>query len=153
MHHQTGAPDQAAQIWASLGSPYEAALAWADTDDEVSLRTALDELQRLGARPVAALVARRLREKGAVKLPRGPRPTTRRNSYGLTKREVEVLNLVASGLTNSEIAGNLVLSVRTVDHHVEAVLRKLGARTRAEARSAAVTLGLTTGTARSMGGP
>jgi DNA-binding CsgD family transcriptional regulator/tetratricopeptide (TPR) repeat protein len=153
IHHEAGAPDHAAQIWASLGSPYEAALAWADTDDEVSLRTALDELQRLEARPVAALVARRLREKGAVKLPRGPRPTTRRNSYGLTKREVEVLNLVASGLTNSEIAGNLVLSVRTVDHHVEAVLRKLGARTRAEARSAAVTLGLTTGTARSMGGP
>jgi DNA-binding NarL/FixJ family response regulator len=148
MHQQTGSPDQAAQIWASLGSPYEAALAWADTDDEVSLRTALDELQRLEARPVAALAARRLREKGAVKLPRGPRPTTRGNSYGLTKREVEVLSLMASGLTNSEIAGSLVLSVRTVDHHVEAVLRKLGVPTRAEARSEAVTLNLTTGTGR-----
>jgi DNA-binding CsgD family transcriptional regulator len=143
IHHLADAPDQAAQLWASMGSPYEAALAWADSDDEGCLRRALEELQRLEARPVVAIVARRLREKGALKLPRGPRLTTRQNSYGLTKREVEVLGLLASGLTNSEIAGHLVLSVRTVDHHVEAVFRKLGARTRAEARSAVATLGST----------
>ena len=44
-----------------------------------------------------------------------------------------MLELVAEGLQNREIAERLVLSSRTVDHHVSAVLRKLGARTRAEA--------------------
>lgn len=145
VHHLAGSPDQAAELWAAMGSPYEAALAWADSDDEESLRRALEELQRLEARPVVALVARRLREKGALNLPRGPRPTTRKNSSGLTAREVEVLGLLSKNLTNNEIAGQLIVSVRTVDHHVEAVLRKLGARTRAEARSAAATLGLCSG--------
>ena len=45
-----------------LGCPYEAALALADADEEEPLRQALEELQRLGARPAAAIVARRLRE-------------------------------------------------------------------------------------------
>ena len=62
-----------------LGCPYEAALALADADDDDALRRALDELQRLGARPAAAIVARRLRERGARGLPRGPRPATREN--------------------------------------------------------------------------
>ena len=48
----------------------------ADADDDGALRRALDELQRLGARPAAAIVARRLRERGARGLPRGPRPAT-----------------------------------------------------------------------------
>jgi DNA-binding NarL/FixJ family response regulator len=52
---------------------------------------------------------------------------------GLTDREVEVLELVAEGATNAEIAARLGLSVRTVDHHVSAILSKLGARSRREA--------------------
>ncbi len=51
----------------------------------------------------------------------------------MTAREQEVLELVAEGLQNREIADRLVLSSRTVDHQVSAVLRKLGARTRSEA--------------------
>jgi DNA-binding NarL/FixJ family response regulator len=53
-----------------------------------------------------------------------------------------VLALVAQGMRNAEIAHELVLSERTVDHHVAAILRKLGARTRAEASASAVRLGL-----------
>ena len=77
-------------------------------------------------------------------MPRGPRPGTAANPAGLTSRETEVLGLVAAGLSNTEIATRLVLSGRTVDNHVSAILRKLGARTRGEASAHAAQLGLAT---------
>jgi DNA-binding CsgD family transcriptional regulator/tetratricopeptide (TPR) repeat protein len=131
----------AAEQWAQLGCPYEAALALADADEEEPLRLALDELQLLEARPVAAIVARRLRELGVREIRRGPRPSTRTNAAGLTNRESQVLALVAEGLRNAEIAERLFLSQRTVDKHVSAILRKLGADNRVEAAKAAM-LGL-----------
>lgn len=124
---------RAAARWEELGCPYEAALALAEEADEESLRRALDWLQSLGARPAVARVARRLREQGARGLPRGPRPATVRNPAGLTPRELEVLSLVAEGLRNAEIASRLVLSERTVGHHVGAILRKLDVQTRMQA--------------------
>lgn len=133
---------RAAKRWAELDSPYDAALALAGTDSKDLQLQALDELRRLGARPAAAIVARRLRDQGVRGLPRGPRPSTRDNPVGLTAREVEVLALLAEGLRNSEIAERLFLSDRTVDHHVSAVLRKLSVRTRAQAGDEAVRLGL-----------
>ncbi len=133
---------EAAECWRKSGCAYEAALVLAEGDDVDLLRESADELVRLGARPAAARVARRLRERGERGLKRGPRQSTRSNPAGLTAREVEVLTLVAEGLTNSEIAGRLFLSERTVDHHVSAVLRKLSARTRAQAGAEAVRLGL-----------
>jgi DNA-binding CsgD family transcriptional regulator/tetratricopeptide (TPR) repeat protein len=138
----TGQWARAAELWTKLGCPYEAALALGDADDEEALRQALTELQRLEARPVAAIVARRLRERGARTLPRGPRPATRQNRSGLTARELEVLGLVVEGLPNRQIADRLVLSVRTVDHHVEAVFRKLGVRTRIAMKEKAIELEL-----------
>jgi DNA-binding NarL/FixJ family response regulator len=84
-----------------------------------------------------------LRELGARGLPRGPRQTTRENPAGLTRREVEVLGLVAEGLRDAQIAQLLVLSERTIAHHVRAILRKLGVRNRSQASAEAVRLGLT----------
>ena len=140
--HGAGDWSRAAELWIDLDSPYEAALALADSDDEETVRHALDELHLLGASVTAAVVARRLRERGARGLPRGPRPTTRKNPANLTARELEVLGLVAQGRRNAQIAERLVLSKRTVDHHVSAILRKLGVQTRGEASAEAAKLGL-----------
>jgi DNA-binding CsgD family transcriptional regulator/tetratricopeptide (TPR) repeat protein len=133
----------ATELWRNLGCPYEAALALADSRDADALRQALDELRALGARPAAAIVARSLREMGARGIPRGPRPRTRQNPAGLTARELEVLALLADGLRNAEIAQRLVVSRKTVDHHVSAILGKLEVRTRGAASVEAVRLGLT----------
>ena len=75
-------------------------------------------------------------------MPRGPRPSTRRNEARLTARELEVLRLLADGLRNAAIAERLFLSPRTVDHHVSAVLRKLNVQSRGEAVAEAGRLGL-----------
>jgi DNA-binding CsgD family transcriptional regulator len=136
----------AAAAWREAGCPYEAALALAESGDEAALRTALEELQQLGARPASAIVARRLRERGVRGVPRGQRPTTKANPANLTSRELEVLVLVAQGLRNAEVARRLVLSERTVAHHVSSILRKLGVRGRAEATAEAIRLGLRDGT-------
>jgi DNA-binding NarL/FixJ family response regulator len=64
------------------------------------------------------------------------------NPAGLTDRQMEVLMLLAEGLTNAEIADRLVVSVRTVDHHVSAVLQKLGVTSRQEAADRAEQLRL-----------
>jgi DNA-binding CsgD family transcriptional regulator/tetratricopeptide (TPR) repeat protein len=137
-----GDPARAAELWGELGCPYDAALALAGADDEELQRRALDELRRLGAQPAAAIVARRLRERGARGVPRGPRAQTRENPAGLTAREVEVLELVAHGLRNADIAQRLFLSEKTVGHHVSAILRKLDVQTRGEASAEAQRLGL-----------
>ena len=140
--HLTGDPAQAAARWTELGCPYEAALALADSADENDMRRALEGLRRLGAGPAADEVARRLRARGAGGIARGPRASTRGNAAGLTARELEVLALLSDGLRNAEIAARLVLSQRTVDHHVSAILRKLDAHSRGEAVAAARRLGL-----------
>jgi DNA-binding CsgD family transcriptional regulator len=132
----------AADAWHSRGCVYEAARALAESDEESELREALEVFEGLGARPAAAAVRRSLRDFGVHAVPRGPRPRTRANPAQLTARELEVLRLLEDGLRNADIAARLFLSRRTVDHHVSAILRKLGARTRGEAVALAARLGL-----------
>jgi DNA-binding CsgD family transcriptional regulator len=62
--------------------------------------------------------------------------------HDLTAREVDVLELVAAGLTNPQIAASLYISRKTAEHHVSNILGKLGVSSRAEAAAAAVRLGL-----------
>lgn len=132
----------AAAILRERGCRYAAALALADGQDPSALREALAELRELGAQPPAARVARRLRELGERAIPRGPRRSTRENAAGLTARELEILPLLAAGLRNAQIAQRLVVSSKTVDHHVSAILRKLDLTTRGQVGTAAARLGL-----------
>lgn len=132
----------AAARWRKQSCPYEAALALADTGEEERMRRALDEFQALGAQAAAGVVARRLRERGVRGLALGPRASTRSNPANLTARELEVLVLLGQNLANAEIADRLVLSRRTVEHHVSAILRKLSAQTRVQAAAESVRLGL-----------
>ena len=133
---------EAAAEWSRLGGPYETALALSQTGDEEALMRALEICRELGARPLTARVSRGLRELGANGVPRGPRPSTLENPARLTARELEVLGLLATGLRNLEIADRLVVSRRTVDHHVSAILRKLSSKTRGEAVAAASRIGI-----------
>jgi DNA-binding CsgD family transcriptional regulator/tetratricopeptide (TPR) repeat protein len=137
-----GEYERAAAAWTALGCPYEAAVALAGAGDEATLRRAFADLSALGATAAATAVGRRLRERGVLNVPRGPRPATRENPAQLTSRELEVLALVADGLRNADIAERLFLSPKTVAHHVSAILRKLGARSRGEAGALAGQLGL-----------
>ena len=99
-------------------------------------------LRELGAHAPAAIFARRLRQRGVRGIARGPRPSTRENPANLTARELEVLALLGDGLRNAQIALRLHLSVRTVDHHVSSILRKLDVPTRAQAGIEAARLGI-----------
>jgi DNA-binding CsgD family transcriptional regulator/tetratricopeptide (TPR) repeat protein len=127
----------AARIWEQAGDHYEQALELIGSGVVGPALEGLRILDGLGAHAPAALARRRLRELGATRVPRGPHAATRANPAGLTDRQLDVLELVEAGATNAEIAEQLVLSVRTVDHHVSAILARLGAASRREAAATA----------------
>jgi len=83
-----------------------------------------------------------MRGLGIRSIPVGPRAATRTDPLGLTRREREVLAMICAGQANAEIAARLFISAKTVDHHVSAVLAKLGVPTRTAAASQARRLGL-----------
>ena len=129
-----GDPVGAARAWTRLGCPYDAAMALAEAPGEEALREALGIVIGLGAQPAARIIRQRLRALGARSIPIGPHTATRERPFGLTRRECEVLDLICAEHTNAEIAAKLFISAKTVDHHVSAILTKLGVPTRAAAR-------------------
>jgi DNA-binding CsgD family transcriptional regulator len=113
------------------GTSLALAATLASTDRPVAermARTALIVFEDLGAGRDADRAAALLREFGLTATRVGPK-----NIGRLTKRESEVLALLAEGLSNPEIAARLYLSRKTVEHHVAQVLAKLGVRSRARA--------------------
>jgi DNA-binding CsgD family transcriptional regulator len=117
--------------------PFERALAFWDAGSTDDLLAALPLLDALGAAAVAALVRARLRAAGVSSIPRGRLPATRAHPAGLTARQQEVLTLLADGLSNADIATRLVITPKTADHHVSAILTKLDVHSRGEAAALA----------------
>ncbi len=131
----------AAQAWQALDCPVWQAISLGREPGLDSARHAMDLLTRLELPVVWAALARD-RHAAGLPVPRGPRPARATNPGGLTARELDVLRLLADGMSNPAIAAALFLSARTVEHHVSAVLRKLGQPTRARAVSMAIREGM-----------
>ncbi len=130
----------AAAAWSAMGCTYLAACCLSH-GDAAAAAEALRVFDRLGALAPARRLRADLRERG-LRVPRGPRPSTAADPTGLTGRQQEVLVLVAEGLSNADIAARLTLSAKTVDHHVSAVLAKLGVSSRGRAAAEARDRGL-----------
>jgi DNA-binding CsgD family transcriptional regulator/tetratricopeptide (TPR) repeat protein len=137
-----GEPMAAAEQWAEVGCPYERAIALSHGDQSAQLE-ALEELDQLGADAVAAKLRQELRGRG-VSVPRRKSRKPGDDSSELTPRQAEVLSLLAEHRSNADIANQLFLSSRTVEHHVAAVMSKFDASSRNEAVEKAVEQGLLT---------
>lgn len=127
----------AANAWATHGNPYLEALALTDGDEEAQ-RRAIGIADELGAAPLADRVRRQLRADGAADVPVRPRV----HGDDLTRRQVDVLELVADGLTNAQIGERLFISAKTAGHHVSSIIERLGVRNRTEAVTTARNRGL-----------
>jgi DNA-binding CsgD family transcriptional regulator len=123
---------EAAEAWQAIGCPYNAALALLDAGTEDPLREALTIFDHLGARAARDEAAAKLRYLGVRTVPRA-RQRAGTPTGTLSSREAQILSLLAEGLRNAEIAQQLFLSERTVEHHVASILRKLNVTNRAEA--------------------
>ena len=139
--HIAGDWATAALLWRELGCPYEQAIALSH-GDEASRREALRLLDELGAEPAATRVRRELRAMGARAVPRGPIATTRASPAGLTRRQAQVFALLVKGLNNGQIARRLSISKKTTEHHVSAIIARLGVASRGEAAAVARAKGL-----------
>jgi len=141
LHQQLEIPFERAQL--QLRSGVALAAAGAREPALERLGEAYRTARRLGARPLAAEAAAQVDLLGAsIELQLGRRAAAEHDGAGLSRRELEVMRLVATGRTNREIAERLYLSTRTVDMHVRNILVKLGCRSRVEAVSRAGDLGI-----------
>lgn len=136
-------PEVAAEFWRSRGVPYEEAVALMH-GTETDKRRAIELFDGLDAAAAADRVRLALRAEG-VSVPRGRSMSTRSHAAGLTTRQAEVLDLLAEGLSNPQIADRLFISHRTVENHVAAVLMKLDVPDRHSAADVARDRGLVQG--------
>lgn len=130
----------AAEVWISLGIPYNAALSLIQTDASQAseaLPRAYRILESIGAKPAMAMVRDKAMKFGILsELPRtrrGPYRKTRQHPAGLTAKEQEVLAHLIAGATNQDIAKVLSRSQRTVENHVSSILAKLNVSNRMDA--------------------
>ncbi|HEY2917103.1 MAG TPA: AAA family ATPase [Candidatus Limnocylindrales bacterium] len=148
---------KAAEAFAALEMPYQRAYAWwRGAEAELAARGNRDQAvaglleahrlaTTLGAGPLRGeieAVARRARVDLDRQRQAANRPHKPDAAFGLSARELEVLDLLVAGLTNREIAGRLFVSPKTVSTHVEHILAKLGVSRRTEAAAIAHRLGL-----------
>jgi len=145
---------RAVEIYRGLDVPFERAVvelragvalaACGERDDALErLGDAYRTARKLGARPLAAEAAREVAALGeSVSGRLGSRASADVDGAGLSRRELEVVRLIAVGRTNREVAQELYLSPRTVDMHVRNILTKLRSHTRTEAAARAAELGL-----------
>jgi DNA-binding CsgD family transcriptional regulator len=136
---KAGRHDDAAEKWMKLGLPYEAAFTLmearnGDNSARPQLVKAIALFDAMEARAASAYARQCAKALGTVasipKQKRGPYKAAKHHPLGLTSREIQVLELIAKGLGNSDIAKRLVRSQRTVEHHVSAVLGKMNAQNR-----------------------
>ena len=132
---------QEADSWEQLGCPYEQALSLFDGNED-DKRRALLIIQQLGARAVYEKLKMEMRSFGIKQIPRGLRRSTKANPAQLTNRELDVLQLLKTGIQNREIAEALYISPKTVDHHISSILFKLDVNSRSKAVSQAARLGI-----------
>jgi DNA-binding CsgD family transcriptional regulator/tetratricopeptide (TPR) repeat protein len=130
-----GAWREAAALWEALDCPFDEALALARSGEPEELTAAVGVFERIGAHAAAARCRKNLRSLGRP-APPAPGAARRTQPFGLTRREAEVAELLTQGLTDSEIAERLVISRRTAEHHVSAVLAKVGVDSRRDLAAA-----------------
>ncbi len=121
-----GQHEEAASWWHQAGEPFAEAMCLVDSGDDAVRARGVESLDKIGATATADRVRVELRQAGVTVVPPRPRESTRANPGGLTNRQLDVAKLVARGFTNAEIASRLFISPKTADHHVSAVLAKLG---------------------------
>lgn len=135
-----GRGGDSASAWLRAGYRFNASLARLFTVGvmaEGEFLQALQELQAMDASGGVVLLTRLATERG-IRLPaqsrkRGPYRAARSHPLGLTRREVDILRMMVDGESNREIAQRLGRSLRTVEHHVSAILGKMSIESRVQA--------------------